>query len=445
MKTGNEFDLGRFVRERERKGGTHHVFMSVPASLRPPGWPANITLPEEGSQIGSLHDPKFLARVQKAARCVNKRLEVRRELEKTYKCEGRKNTRALASIYFRTLRYRDLSGSRRYRNRRDAMIVVDWAERRGDPDFADFFKDDFEDLLAIYDDRESVQSDIRSILNVLCTEAVTAKFRPDNPVATIPWIRPEPVKRVVLWKPETIEVYATMARQMAQPGLAALIQVGIVVGQRLGDLRTAKHGVNYRGGRFQMVQSKTGVKVSFPLSAKLRELIESVRVEGSPFLFNNGDTNVAFTEARLGTAFAEVRFAVTKDGAPKMLLRSLRHSAVCVMVDNKVPLRNIAAVTGHRLDRVNTIINRYAIDNEGFADEAMRMVNRGSGGDDSDFDAVDFGADYDWEGGSQAIYHRPQIDPDRPSRFLGAAFGQHRLKYDVPLEWPKEGDESEAA
>lgn len=444
MKIENQFNLGRFIRATIRKDGTHHVFMSVPSALRPSGWPATITLPQEGAKVGSLKNPKFLARVQKAAHTLNTRLDARRDFDKTYQSQGKKNTRAVAEIYFRTKRFRDLSPSRQYRNRRDSKIVIDWAERRGDPDFANFVKADFEDLLANYDDREFAQLDIRSILNVLCKEAVTANFRADNPVESIKWTAPEPVEEIVLWKLPAVEAYAAMARQMGQPGLAALMQVGIVVGQRLGDLRTAKHGVNYRGGRFQVVQSKTGEKVSIPLNAKLKALIDEARVEGSPFLFNDGDTGTGYTASRLSARFTEVRDAMSKEGDPKMVLRSLRHSVVCVMVDNKVPLRNIAAVTGHRLGRVNRIIERYAIDTDGFADEAMKIVNRGAGGEDSDFDATDFGADRDWEGGSKATYKRPRISEDRPGRYLGALLGQHRLKHVAPTNWPADCQDEES-
>ena len=431
MKSVNQFDLGRFIRVRERRDGTHHVFMSVPASLRPPGWPKTITLPEEGTAIGSLHDERFRARVLKAAACVNKRLDARRDLERTYRSAGRKNTRALAEIYFRTLRYRRLSDARKYRNRRDAMIVVRWAEGRGDPDFADLLKADFEDLLSIYDDRPFAQLDIRSILNVLCKEAITAKFRTDNPVAEIPWTAPEPVEKIVLWKKDTVATYAAMARQMGQPGLAALIEVGFVVGQRLGDLRTAQHDVNYRGGRFQMVQSKTKVKVNFPLNARVRQIIESARLEGSPYLFNDSDTGTGFTAANLAARFAEVRHAVTEDGGAKMVLRSLRHSAVCNMVDEDVDLINIVSVTGHRMGRANSIIMRYAIDDKAFAEKAMRIMNRAEGGTDADFEGIDFGADRDWEGKSQPVYRRPDFDEDRPTRLLGASVGKHRHHYDT--------------
>lgn len=114
------------------------------------------------------------------------------------------------------------------------------------------------------------------------------------------------------------------------------------------------------------------------------------------------------------------------------------------MVDNKVPLRNIAAVTGHRLGRVNRIIERYAIDTDGFADEAMKIVNRGAGGEDSDFDATDFGTDRDWEGGSKATYKRPRISEDRPGRYLGALLGQHRLKHVAPTNWPADCQDEES-
>lgn len=441
MKNEDHIDLGRFVRTRDRQDGTHHVFMSVPKALRPPGWPANITLPEEGSQYGSLNNKKFLDRVLRDAQRLNKRLEVRRDREKTYSSVGKRNTRALTEIYFRTQRYRELGDARKYRNKRDAMIFVIWAERRGDPDFAAIMKPDLEDFLAIYDDRKAAQLDLRSILNVLGKEAVEAGWRIDNPAAKLSWKAPEPKEEVVLWKGDIPKTYAAMARQMGQPGLAALIEVGLVVGQRLGDLRMARHGINFQGGRLRLKQTKTHAKVNISLPPNLCELIERNRVDGSPYLFNNGDTGTGYTADNLWARFAEVRYALTKDTGPKIVLRTLRHSAVCAMVDAKVPLRNISAVTGHRLARVNAIVERYAIDTEGFADAAMMMVNRANGGSDDDFSPVDFGADRDWAGGgtSAAIYKRPAFNDERPGRFLGAALGQHRLKYSPPLvAWPED-------
>ena len=429
----DNINLGRFVRVRERQDGTHHVFFSVPQGLRPEGWPANITLPEEGTRIGSLKDPKFLLRIRKAANVLNTRLDDRREHNKIYGSKADKSTRTVAEIYFRTKRYRDLSESRKYRNARDAMIVVNWAEGRGNPDFSTFTKADFEDLLAIYDDRKSAQLDLRSILNVLCKEAIEAHIRPDNPAARLPWTAPRPKHEPVLWKGDLPQRYAEMARQMSQPGLAALIEIGVVIGQRLKDLRLLKHEIHYRNGRIRYKQSKTGARVSINLTRQQIELIESIRQPDSPYVFNDWDTQDAFSHSRLYQRFSEIRYALTRDGEPKLQLRTIRHTAVCNMIDNKVPLRMISAVTGHCSAQLNAITERYAVDPDAFADEAMKIVNRGAGGDDSDFAIGDL--DRDWRADEAPVYRRPPASEARPGRYLGAALGQHRLRYTAPSEW----------
>jgi hypothetical protein len=375
------------------------------------------------------------------------RLDARRRDELAKAHEGRKTARALAHIYFRTQRYRDLSASRAYRNKRDALIFVEWVECCcGNREFPTLMKPDFEEFLFQYDDRKAAQLDLRSTLNILCEEAIEAGWRPDNPVRKLSWKAPPPKEEVVLWKDEIPEQFIAMARQMRQPGLAALIEVGLFVGQRLGDLRAARHEVNYVNGALRMKQSKTGVKVSVPLPQSLRDLLESIRHPGSPFLFNDADTGTGFTVGRLHARFVEVRHALTPEGGKKMLLRTLRHSAVCRMVDAEVPLRNISAVTGHQLRRVHHIVERYAIDIEGFAEAAAKKLHRANGGSDGDFLGAEFGADRDWagDGAAQAIYQAPSHDPQRPERLLAASIGQHRKGYTLPahlVEWHEDGTE----
>lgn len=210
MAKEHETNLGRFIRSNRRQDGTDHVFMSVPDHLCPPGWPKTITLPSEGKARGSLEDPVFLAKVRREAEVLNARLDQRRLEEEIYRSEQR-NARALANIYFKTQRFRDVSEARQYRNKRDAMLFVNWAERRGDPDFATLRKPDFEDFLALYDNRPSQKLELRSTLNILCTEAMEAGWRTDNPISRIPWTVPKPAREVVLWTDETAHRFAQMA------------------------------------------------------------------------------------------------------------------------------------------------------------------------------------------------------------------------------------------
>lgn len=431
MAGNHERDLGRFVRSRTREDGTDHVFMSVPAELRPTGWPPTISLPSEAKRAGRLNDPIFLAKVQREAAILNTRLDQRRHDEEVYRSD-RRNARALAEIYFRTQRYRALSDARKYRNRRDALLFAKWAEDRADPDFATLMKPDFEDFLAIYDDRPSQRLELRSTLSILCGEAIEARWRTDNPIAKLKWTAPPPAREVVLWTDEVAQAFAAMAAQMQQPGLGALILFGLRSGQRLGDLRKAKHGVNYRPGMFQVKQSKTGALVKFPVPGHLHRLIESVRVEGSDYIFNDGDTGTSFDPQRLGARFREVRHALANEGDPLMQLATLRHSAVCRMERADISLLQIAAVTGHNLARVHTIITRYAVDREGFAASAMMKLHQADGGHADDFIQHDPFKGSDSGGGLKSTYRAPKIDPGRPGQWLGALHGQHRLAYSLP-------------
>ncbi|HBY44263.1 MULTISPECIES: tyrosine-type recombinase/integrase [Alphaproteobacteria] len=431
MAKEHETNLGRFIRSNRRQDGTDHVFMSVPDHLCPSGWPKTITLPSEGKVRGSLEDPVFLAKVRREAEVLNARLDQRRLEEEVYRSDQR-NARALANIYFKTQRFRDVSEARQYRNRRDAMLFVDWAERRGDPDFATLRKPDFEDFLALYDNRPSQKLELRSTLNILCTEAMEAGWRSDNPISRIPWTVPKPAREVVLWTDETAHRFAKMAQQMGQPGLAALIVFGLQTGQRLGDLRAARHDVNYRTGMFQLKQSKTGALVKFPVNKSLCRMIEAVQVEGSPYLFNDADTGAGFTSTRLTTRFNEVRHAVTSDGDPLMLLATLRHSAVCRMERAGVSLIQIASVTGHKLARVHSIIARYAVDREGFAAAAMMKLNQVGGGDAGDFVDDDPFAGVDAKAELKSVYRSPPPNPARPGHMLAAKLGQHRHRLVLP-------------
>ncbi|WP_341020786.1 hypothetical protein [Brevundimonas diminuta] len=424
-------NLGRFIRSNRRQDGTDHVFMSVPERFRPEGWPKTITLPTNAKVRGTLRDSRFLSKVRREAKVLNARLDQRRREEEIYRSD-RRNVRALANIYFKTQRFREVSKARQSSNKRAAMLFIDWAERRGDPDFDTLRKPDFEDFFALYDDRLSLKLDLRSTLNILCTEAMEAGWRTDNPIARIPWTAPEPAREVVLWTDETAQIFAQMARQMGQPGLAALIVFGLQTGQRLGDLRTARHGVNYRTGMFQLKQSKTRALVKFPVSKALCGMIEAVRMEGSPYLFNDADTGMGFTECCLKARFNEVRHAVTSDGDPLMLLYTLRHSAVCRMERAGVSLLEIASVTGHRLAHVHSIIARYAVDREGFAASAMMKLNQADGGNADDFIDDDPFAGVDAKAELKSVYRSPPPNPARPGHMLAAKLGQHRHRLVLP-------------
>ena len=158
--------------------------------------------------------------------------------------------------------------------------------------------------------------------------------------------------------------------------------------------------------------------------------------------FNDEDTRTAFTEGRIWYRFDEVRYALTEEGEPRMILRSLRHTAVCNMLESGVPVPNISKVTGHTYNDLRQIGERYAVATDRLADAAMMAVHRARGGDASDFDVEATEDDSAWRYADAPSYKRPAGASLSPGRYLGAALGQHRLKYVAPWEWPDDEEES---
>lgn len=441
MSSEEHSKLGRFVRVRERSDGTHRVFVSVPAHLRPPEWPPNIQIPEIGRTDRSLSDAKYRQAVIAAARRLNAELDQSRAKARRLAAVSERSTRELVELYRETKRYKALGASRKYRNIRQMGAIVTWSERRGRKLFANISKADVEASLAMFDHQPSKQLDVRSAWNILCREAVALGWRADNPAELIPWTAPEP-EPANRWQREDVEAYAMMAVRMGQPGLAALIRIQYATGQRLGDLTHAKHGRNFNGQRLTIRQSKTGAIVNVLLPKSLCQVISDVRLLESDYLFNDFDLRGRFTPSRLHARFVEVRGAVAKRGQPLLLLQKLRHSAVCELVSAGVALTKIASVTGHNVPTVHQIIKRYAIDRDSFADQAMKEWNRAMGGSDDDFadDAPIENEDWLAREGGRRTYEGLPPDEARPGRYLPALTGQHRHKWRLPDElvaWPE--------
>lgn len=420
MPSATNYHLGRYVQVRERNDGTHYVFMSVPASQRPDGWRKNIRLPQIGGRRHSLENQTYRKRIIHEAALLNKSLDQRRRAPVVHD-RSKRTIIELVAIYNNSAEYKRLSAHRKQHARLDADKIIQWCESRDQLLFETIAAHDIEDFLDLYDDRPTQRVAMRTMWNVLCRHAVRAKWRLDNPCASIAWQKPR-WRPVQIWSKEDIFKYTLMALRMREPGLAAIIQLGSVLGQRLGDLRTAKHGLNYGSdGVLRLKQSKTGAKVAPPLNERLRNIVEAVRVEGSPYLFNDGRTGTKFTASDLTHRFAEVRIAAMAVGTPHLLLRALRHTAVCSMVVAECTVPEIASVTGHELESVHRILKRYFVDYEGVARKAMERLNKREGGSIADFLPVAEQVPFDWDAKLEPkMFQFPPFDEERPGRYVAA-------------------------
>ncbi len=432
----SKLDLGRFVQVRERKDGSYRVLMVVPSRLRPDGWPPSIRLPETGLQNGDLSNPRFVGLVCANAKRLNQALDRQRELHAHN--EGvEKNLPGLVTLYLQSPNFEDLSKSRKIRNRRNLERIVQWSASRKHPKVEELTSAMINLSLGAYPLNSSTRYDMRATWSVILSYAWKEEgWIKAHPLAGKGWFYPKPGK-VRLWTREDVQLHSAHARHVQQRGLAALIEVMFEIGQRPGDMRNLKWSENLVGDTIVLEQSKTRGLVSAPLSLPLRELIQSVKMDGSDYLFNDWDTRTGFTVANLDARFREVRNHLARNGEHRLQLRALRHSCVTTMFAAGCGVDQIAAVTGHKFNRVYQILERYHVDRQGAADKGLRKVWADRGLRPEDFgDVAPLPANH-WAAGPIKELHlqKPlEVTERKFRRDMATLLGQHRKDLAIPRE-----------
>jgi len=419
----DDWDLGRYVRVRERANGSLRFFMEVPKRFRPADWPPTIDLPQlaEVSRISLAvrYSPAYLDIVRREAAILNRELDERRErrAEIGERVTGR-TLADLAEIYKNSSGYHDLSEGRRYRADLWLKRIIRWSALRGYSDFTKLMKPQMEQFLRLYDNKPSARLDARSVWHILCNEAISAGWRTDHPLEKVSWTAPEPA-RPNLWSMEDAIRYREVAEARGMAVIGAFIEVQMSAGQRPSDLLRCRHGINYRKGWFAIRQSKTRSKtqrvVKFPVPRHLQDLIESIRHPDSDAVFPDPESRGLFIYQRFARQFAELRHAVCEEGDKLLQIIHLRHSAVCQMARSGLSDFEIAGITGHNYETVRHILEKYAIDRPGFAAQGARRLHLANGGSEEDFTELTAAEDMDWLlDEARPRYKRPWSD--RPSR-----------------------------
>ena len=416
MTAYNNEKLGDYVRVAQRIDGTHAVTMVVPAQRRTANWPKSIRLPEYWEGRGSLDDFRFKRAVICDAARLNSQLDEEKRLETRRAKLTLRGLPELADIYLNSDDFRlHCNHWGQYRNRRILTILLEWSASRGHPEFADIRKSDISAQLRAFDDRPSDRLSLRSMWNKLCRLAMDEFGIKDNACKGLSWQRPA-AAAVHIWYPSTVEKYARAAIEIGQPGLAAFLRVQFFIGQRQTDARLCQHGLNYVDGQMGVKQGKTRNIVGVPLPRHLMEEIERVRVEGSPFLFNDAKTNTCFKEGRIRDYMERIRNRILEDGDPVHDARTLRHSAACEMARLGLTDIDIASRTGHTLTTISQILPKYMVDRQGVARLSAIKQQVASGGSEADFEPASLKQVKDWSGDETRMKFHRRVNPNAAQR-----------------------------
>ncbi len=206
---------------------------------------------------------------------------------------------------------------------------------------------------------------IITVLRIVLAFAMDRDYRRDNPARDIKKLKMGPGHSP--WPDEAIDAFLSTAPTMM--GLA--LKIALYTGQREGDVLTMTWH-DYDGERIQVVQGKTGTKLSIPVHSTLKQALDA-QERVSPIILTT-KTGRPFTCSGFRHHFVKATKAAGLSG---LTFHGLRYTAATRLAEAGCSLKEIAAVTGHKS---LAMIEKYtsAADQKHLAGAAiLRLENAG--------------------------------------------------------------------
>ena len=166
-----------------------------------------------------------------------------------------------------------------------------------------------------------------------------------------------------IWLPEHIEAFMRVAPLELQRALILALHTG----QRQADLLSLSWN-NYDGSFISLRQGKTKRRVEIPCTTALKRMLDGL----------DRDTNLVLTtktklpwKARYFKAQWEA--ATKAAGITDLHFHDLRGTAITMLAESRCSTPQIAAITGHSLKTVTTILDRYLARTRTLAEEAIAL------------------------------------------------------------------------
>lgn len=165
----------------------------------------------------------------------------------------------------------------------------------------------------------------------------------------------------LIWMPEHIEAFMSVAPMEMQRALILALHTG----QRQGDLRELTWS-NYDGSLISLRQGKGKRRVEIPCTAALKRMLDSLSRSSTMILATK--SGLPWTPRYFK---AQWEAATKKAGIKDLHFHDLRGTAVTMLAEAGCTTPQIAAITGHSLKTVSSILDRYLARTRVLATEAM--------------------------------------------------------------------------
>lgn len=181
-----------------------------------------------------------------------------------------------------------------------------------------------------------------------------------NPAAALKLPTPRPERSEAdLWTADDIAAISAAADAAGYPSIGLAVRLNAWCGQRQGDILRLKLA-DYRDGALSITQGKTRAKVYLPV-----DMIDELRADLSQIT-----TDHIVTCETTGKPWAEYNFRhrfrdiCRATGLPELAEKqflTLRHTAVVRLAEAGCQIPEIASITGHTLQSVTQILDRYHV------------------------------------------------------------------------------------
>jgi hypothetical protein len=246
----------------------------------------------------------------------------------------------------------------------------------------------------MYDQRgHSMANGIIAVARAMLSHAVDLEWIDANPAFALKIKGVEP--RVAFWSPAKAAHFVETADKLGplEIAVADAVVLALHSGQRQGDVLAMPPRI-FEDGRIRLTQFKTGALVDAPMTPALAARVAAIRarwqaenIVARETLVTDPRTGKPFTPDAFRKAFRAVREAAVQAATPEHLAagrfqpglaelryQDLRDTAVTRLALAGCTLAQIAAITGHDIDHVASVVKHYLALDAGLADEAIAKL-----------------------------------------------------------------------
>lgn len=211
------------------------------------------------------------------------------------------------------------------------------------------------------------------VLRLLLNRAVKFRLIDHNPAA-----KPELkslAPRFQTWDDSQIAVFTSAAVEAGRSSIALATMLGAHLGQRQADVLQLAW-TQYNGRSIWLRQQKTQKPIAVPVTSELKRWLDGAPRTSTQIVISE-DTKRPYREDNFRHVFAGIRDHL---GLGHLQFRDLRRTAAVRLAEAGCTAPEIAAITGHSIERTQRILDTYVPRTTSMAQNAIAKLERNKTG-----------------------------------------------------------------